>query len=91
MGLPSGSVINNLLAMQKTQEAGVPSLGWEDPLQKNGIATYSSTFTWKISWTEEAAVQRVTKSWSGLKRLSMHIHTYTHTHYHATSSIPICR
>ena len=31
---------------------GVPSLGWEDPLEK-GLATHSSTFAWIIPWTEE--------------------------------------
>ena len=50
-GLLSGSVIN-LLAMQKTQKAEVPFLGWEDPLEK-GMATHSSILAWKILWTEE--------------------------------------
>ena len=30
----------------------VPSLGWEDPLEKE-MATHSSIFAWKIPWTEE--------------------------------------
>ena len=34
------------------QEMQVPSLGWEDPLEK-GIATHSSTLAWRIPWTEE--------------------------------------
>ena len=34
------------------QETWVPSLGWEDPLEKE-MATLSSTLAWKISWTEE--------------------------------------
>ena len=42
----------NLLAMQKTQEAGVPSLGWEDTLEK-GMVTHSRIFAWRIPWTEE--------------------------------------
>ena len=50
-GLLSGSVIN-LLAMQKTQKAEVPFLGWEDPLEK-GMATHFSTLAWEIPWTEE--------------------------------------
>ena len=29
----------------------VPSLGWEDPLDK-GMATYSSILAWRIPWTE---------------------------------------
>ena len=36
-------------AMYETQ---VPSLGWEDPLEKE-MATHSSTLAWKIPWTEE--------------------------------------
>ena len=30
----------------------IPSLGWEDPLEK-GIATHSSILAWRIPWTEE--------------------------------------
>ena len=40
------------LAMQDTQEIGVRSLGWEDPLEEE-IATCSSILAWKIPWTEE--------------------------------------
>ena len=40
------------LAMQKTQETGVQSLGWEDPLEE-GMATHSNIFAGKIPWTEE--------------------------------------
>ena len=40
-------MVKNLLAMQETR---VPSLGWEDPLEKG---THSSTLAWKIPWTEE--------------------------------------
>ena len=32
--------------MQETQETGVQSLGWEDPLEKE-IATHSSILAWK--------------------------------------------
>ena len=41
--------VKNLPAMQKTQ---VPSLGREDPLEKE-LATRSSILAWEISWTEE--------------------------------------
>ena len=34
------------------QEIQVPSLGWEDPLEKE-MATHSSILAWKIPWTEE--------------------------------------
>ena len=42
-------MIKNLPAMWETW---VPSLGWEDPLEK-GMATHSSTLSWEIPWTEE--------------------------------------
>ena len=45
------------------QETGFPSLGQEDPLEKEA-ATYSSTPAWEIPWTEEpdkATVYGVTK------------------------------
>ena len=42
-------MVKRLPAMQETQ---VRSLGREDPLEKE-MATYSSTLTWKIPWTEE--------------------------------------
>ena len=30
----------------------VPSLGWEDPLEK-GMATHSNILAWRILWTEK--------------------------------------
>ena len=36
------------------QEMQVPSLGQEDPLEKE-MATHSSIFVWEVSWTEEQA------------------------------------
>ena len=47
---------------------GVRSLGWEDPLEKK-MAAHSSTFAWKIPWTEEpgrlqsVGLQRVGHGW----------------------------
>ena len=35
------------------QEIRVPSLGQEDPLEKE-TATHSSILTWEIPWTEES-------------------------------------
>ena len=40
------------LPMQEMHEIWVPSLGWEDPLEKE-MATYSSILAWRIPWTEE--------------------------------------
>ena len=34
------------------RETWVRSLGWKDPLEKE-MVTHSSTFAWKIPWTEE--------------------------------------
>ena len=42
-------VVKNLPMMWETW---VPSLGWEDPLEK-GMATHSSILLWRIPWTEE--------------------------------------
>ena len=42
-------MVKNLPAMMETW---TQSLGWEEPLQK-GMATHSSIFAWRISWTEE--------------------------------------
>ena len=44
-----GSVIKNLPAMQETQ---VQSLDQEKPM-RDGMATCSSIFGWRIPWTEE--------------------------------------
>ena len=42
-------MVKNVTAMQETW---VPSLCWEDPLEK-GMATYSNILAWRIPWTEE--------------------------------------
>ena len=42
-------MVKCLPTMQETQ---VPSLGQEDPLEKE-MATHFSTLAWKIPWTEE--------------------------------------
>ena len=50
--------------MQETQETEVPSLSWEDPLEKE-MVTHSSILDWEIPWTEEPGgltVHGVTKS-----------------------------
>ena len=44
MGFPVAQMVKNLLAMQ---EIWVPSLGWEDRLEK-GIAIHSSILAWRI-------------------------------------------
>ena len=47
IGLPSGSVVKNLPAMQEMRETRVQSLGWEVPLEK-GMATHSSILAGKF-------------------------------------------
>ena len=42
-------MVKRLTAMQETR---VPSLGWEDSLEKE-MVIHSSTLAWKILWTEE--------------------------------------
>ena len=41
-------MVKKLPAMQKSL---VPSLGWEDPPDKE-VATHFSIFAWRIPWTE---------------------------------------
>ena len=51
------------------------SLGWEDPLEE-GMATHSSILAWRIPMARgawRATVHRVAKSWTQLKRPSMHM------------------
>jgi len=42
-----GQQVKNLPAIWETR---VPSLGWEDALEK-GTATHSSILAWRIPWT----------------------------------------
>ena len=42
-------MVKNLPPMQETQ---VPSLGWDEPLEK-GMATHSSILALRLLWTEE--------------------------------------
>ena len=45
-------VVRIVLPMQETQEAQIPPLGQEYPLEE-GMATHSSILAWRIPWTEE--------------------------------------
>ena len=70
LGFPSGSVVKKPPVMQETR---FWSLGWEDSLEE-GIATHSSTLSWRISGTEEPeglqsmGLQRVGHEWRDLAR-----------------------
>ena len=49
---PMAQQIKNPPAMQKTWEAWVQSLGWENPLEGE-MATHSSILAWKTPGTEQ--------------------------------------
>ena len=52
-------------AAAAVRETWVPSLGWEDPLEK-GIVTHYSVLAWRIPWTEEPGGLWVTPGfWPG--------------------------
>jgi len=40
--------VQNLPAVQETQETWVRSLGWEDPLEEKKKASHSSILAWRI-------------------------------------------
>ena len=63
--------VKNPPAMQKTQ---VPSLGWEDSLEKE-LATHSSILAWRISWTEDPGGLQST----GVTRVRHDLVTKLHT------------
>ena len=48
----SSLVAQRLKHLPGMREIWVPSLGWEDPLEKE-MATHSSTLAWRIPWREE--------------------------------------
>ena len=59
-------LVKNLPAMQETW---VPSLGWEDPLEK-GKATHSRILTWRTPWTvQSTGLQRVGHDWAAFTSL----------------------
>ena len=62
--------VKTLPAMQETP---VPSLGWEDLLEK-GIATHFSILASKIPWTEELGRLQT----MGLQRIGHDLATNTH-------------
>ena len=65
-------MVKDLPAMWETW---IRSLGREDPLEES-MATLSSILSWKIPMdrgTWWVIVPRVTKSWTRLKQLSMHV------------------
>ena len=51
-------VAQTVKRLSTMQETWVPSLGREDPLEKE-MAIHSSTIAWKIPWTQSTGSQRV--------------------------------
>ena len=72
-------MVKTCLPVQETQETQVPSLGWEDPLEK-GMATRSSILAWRIPWAREPgglqSVHEVAKSWTRLSDQHFHFFMY---------------
>ena len=73
--------LNNLPAMQETQEMQIQSLVREDPLLKS-MATHSTILAWRVPWTEEPG-----GLWSiGLQIIGRDLsdlwHDLAHTHAH---------
>ena len=52
MGIPGSTVAKNPPEWQQMQEAWLPSLGREDPLETE-MATHSSILAWNIPWRGE--------------------------------------
>ena len=70
-------VAQRLKHLPPGQETQVPSLGWEDPLEKE-MVTHSSILAWRIPWTEKpgrlqsTGSQRVGHDWA----TSLHYRLY---------------
>ena len=75
------SAVKNSPARQETQETQVRSLGQEDPLEE-GMAPLSSTFAWRIPWTEESGgLQSI-----GSQRVRHHGSNLACTHFQTSAS-----
>ena len=54
MGLVWTSLVAQMVKnLPEMQETCIPSLVWEDPLEKE-MATHSSILAWRIPWKEES-------------------------------------
>ena len=69
-------VAQRLKRLPAVQETWVPSLGREDPLEKE-TATHSSILAWRIPWTEEPGGLQSTgrKESDATERLHFHFHS----------------
>ena len=60
--LVTSLVAQTVKSLPAMQEAWVPSLGWEDPLEEE-MVTHSSILAWRIPWTEEPHGLQSMGSW----------------------------
>ena len=66
-------MVKRLPTMRETR---VPSLGWEDPLEKE-MATCSSVLAWKILWREESGgLQSMGSDWTRLSDFTFTFNVY---------------
>ena len=82
-GFLSGSVIENLPAIQEMQKTWVQSLSKEDPLEE-GMATHSSILAWRNPWTVESGRLQLLGSQRVRHDLATE-HTHLSTHQHRSS------
>ena len=76
-GLPRG-LSSKETTCQSRQKTQVPSLGREDPVEKE-MATRSSILAWKIPWTEEpGGLQAIGSHGVGHDQAWTHAYTYTY-------------
>ena len=61
-------------------ETWVPSLGGEEPLEKE-MATRSSILAWRIPWTEELGGLQSTGRKESDTTERLHFHFHFHSHY----------
>ena len=78
--------VKHLPAMR---EAWVPSLGWEDPLEKE-MATHSSTLAWKIPWAEEPGGLQSMGSQTDVHIWATSLHVFT-VHPYPNAEHPVCK
>ena len=90
-------VAQTVKCLPTMRETQVPSLGWEDLLEKE-MATHSSILAWKIPWTEgpgrlqSMGSQRVGHNWATSLYFTLYVHLYTSVcvyTYICTSVFPV--
>ena len=73
--LPATLVAQRVKCLPVMRDSRVPSLGWEDPLEKE-MATHSSVLAWRIPWTEEPGrLQYMGSQTDTTERLHFHFPT----------------